>query len=99
MMREKSYTKSDLRRRGFDLRTPKGGLIEEHHLLPKEHADKFKAIFGDDFNVDDFKVAIDAVTHRGESVGVHSNGWNEAWEKFLREDRSKKKLCLISQKN
>ncbi len=86
----------DLRGRGMGIRTPKlESLLEEHHLLPD--ANEFKQIFHSPhlgIDIEDFKVAIDAVTHRAAEVGLHSaayreafgKDWNDHWREFLRNE-------------
>ena len=74
------------------MRTPKGGLIEGHHLLPD--ALEFKAYWSrPDINIDieDFIIALDVVTHRGADVGIHP-GWNLEWREFLGTSPNRKQI-------
>ena len=74
------------------VRTPKGGLIEEHHLLPD--ADIFKSFWTRpdiDIDIEDFKIAIDVVTHRGADVGLHPD-WNKDWRAFIARNPSRKEV-------
>jgi hypothetical protein len=79
------------RKRGMGLRSPKGvpysssdragqliGAVHEHHLLPEDgfFTSQWTRL---EIDIEDFKIAIDAITHTGEGVGIHSSTWRQDW--------------------
>ncbi len=91
----------------YGLRTPKGGIVEEHHLLPD--ADEFKDYWSRpeiNINIDDFKIALDMTTHRGKDVGVHSSAWktseglaidwNSRWSLFFEANENASRANVLN---
>ncbi|MCE3019071.1 MAG: polymorphic toxin-type HINT domain-containing protein, partial [Pirellula sp.] len=65
--------------RGVRRNTPsQAASIERHHLFPEELESKFKKVFGDDYNQDDFTVAVGVDIHKQ----IHGNVPKDAGGKF-----------------
>jgi hypothetical protein len=56
-------------------------------LLPRQFAEDFKRMLGDDFNINEFTVNVEKGFHQSVIHGVKSDAaggaWNGAWEQFL----------------
>jgi DNA relaxase NicK len=54
------------------------GAVHEHHLLPEDgfFTSQWTRL---EIDIEDFKIAIDAITHTGEGVGIHSSTWRQDW--------------------
>ncbi|HEY5895330.1 MAG TPA: RHS repeat-associated core domain-containing protein [Chthoniobacterales bacterium] len=72
-------------------RTPKappgfpGDDCEKHHRLPQEFQDWFEAS-PRNLNIEDFTRDMPMQWHRGQGIGIHSQGYNAAWRSFIEQN-------------
>jgi RHS repeat-associated protein len=62
-----------------------GDQNERHHRLPKQ----FKDWFSDPrrgLNIEDFTKEMPMQWHRGADIGLHPNGYNDAWGDFIEQN-------------
>ncbi|MCA9191431.1 MAG: hypothetical protein KDB03_06710 [Planctomycetales bacterium] len=55
---------------------------EWHHLLPREVFEKL-SISGVNINASEYGYMLRGIDHRGAGVGVHAQGWNDDWARWV----------------
>jgi RHS repeat-associated protein len=74
----------------------KSGIIEQHHLLPRQFMERFSGL---GLDIEKYKSPIDKVDHRLKPDGLHigSNSWNKQWGDFFTEYPNADKDQVLSQ--
>lgn len=59
-------------------------VIEKHHLLPREFADRFAKA---GLNIEDYVIELERGKHRLKPDGIHTgpDNWNKRWREFFRK--------------
>jgi RHS repeat-associated protein len=58
---------------------------ENHHRLPQEFKDWFEAQ-PRNLNIEDYTTEMPMQWHRGQGIGLHSQGYNAAWRQFITQN-------------
>jgi hypothetical protein len=62
-----------------------GDDCEKHHRLPQEFKDWFEAS-PRNLNIENFARDMPMQWHRGQGIGLHSQGYNAAWRSFIQQN-------------
>jgi RHS repeat-associated protein len=62
-----------------------GDEPENHHRLPQEFKEWFEAE-PRNLNIEDYTTEMEMQWHRGQEIGIHSQGYNSAWRQFISEN-------------
>ncbi len=71
--------------------------IELHHLLPRQFADKFKAV---GLEIEEFKIPLTKDIHSLKPNGIHTKGggnWNAVWKQFFETHKKPEREQILEQ--